>query len=256
MFRLGKELCIRLPRRKLASDLILHEQTILPQIASRLPLPVPSPVRTGAPDEDYPWAWSILPWMRGTSADLSPVNPAQAVILGEFLRVLHSLPSEGLPHNPYRGVPLMERDAVIRTRMAALSPFWPGLIQAVGKIWDRSCASPVSRESVLLHGDLHPQNILTDDGRITGIIDWGDITRGDAATDLAVAWMLFPDESDREVFFDACGATDEDLIQRARGWAAVFGTMLLEAGRVNNPRQARLGMRTLSNLTGMPEESI
>ncbi|WP_413470348.1 hypothetical protein [[Phormidium] sp. LEGE 05292] len=30
-----------------------------------------------------------------------------------------------------------------------------------------------------------------ENGVITGIIDWGDITAGDKATDLAAIWMLF-----------------------------------------------------------------
>ncbi|MFH9228283.1 phosphotransferase [Streptomyces lydicus] len=45
-----------------------------------------------------------------------------------------------------------------------------------------------------LHGDLHPANILVDRGRISAVIDFGDITSGDPATDLSVAWMLFTAE--------------------------------------------------------------
>ncbi|MER7151067.1 phosphotransferase [Streptomyces lydicus] len=45
-----------------------------------------------------------------------------------------------------------------------------------------------------LHGDLHPANILVDRGRIRAVIDFGDITSGDPATDLSVAWMLFTAE--------------------------------------------------------------
>jgi aminoglycoside phosphotransferase (APT) family kinase protein len=32
-----------------------------------------------------------------------------------------------------------------------------------------------------LHGDLHPANLLVSRGRITGVIDFGDITSGDPA---------------------------------------------------------------------------
>jgi aminoglycoside phosphotransferase (APT) family kinase protein len=45
---------------------------------------------------------------------------------------------------------------------------------------------------VWLHGDLHPANILVDRGSISAVIDFGDITAGDPAADLAVAWMLLP----------------------------------------------------------------
>ena len=45
---------------------------------------------------------------------------------------------------------------------------------------------------VWLHGDLHPANILVNDGQVSGVIDFGDITAGDPASDLSVAWMLLP----------------------------------------------------------------
>ena len=39
-----------------------------------------------------------------------------------------------------------------------------------------------------LHGDLHPANVLVNDGQVSGVIDFGDITAGDPASDLSVAW--------------------------------------------------------------------
>ena len=45
---------------------------------------------------------------------------------------------------------------------------------------------------VWLHGDLHPAHILVHQGRVSGVIDFGDITSGDPASDLSVAWMLLP----------------------------------------------------------------
>ena len=50
-----------------------------------------------------------------------------------------------------------------------------------------------------VHGDLHSANLIVADGSISAVIDFGDLTSGDPAVDLAVAWMLF-DEADREVF--------------------------------------------------------
>jgi aminoglycoside phosphotransferase (APT) family kinase protein len=36
----------------------------------------------------------------------------------------------------------------------------------------------------LVHLDFHPGNVLVDDGRITGVIDWDGATRGDRHLDL------------------------------------------------------------------------
>jgi aminoglycoside phosphotransferase (APT) family kinase protein len=44
----------------------------------------------------------------------------------------------------------------------------------------------------------HPRNILVDRGRLSAVIDWGDVTRGDPATDLAAIWMLFPSRAHRQ----------------------------------------------------------
>jgi len=49
VFRLGDELAIRLPRRSATAALMENEQRWLPQLAPRLPLPVPAPVRLGRP---------------------------------------------------------------------------------------------------------------------------------------------------------------------------------------------------------------
>jgi aminoglycoside phosphotransferase (APT) family kinase protein len=38
-----------------------------------------------------------------------------------------------------------------------------------------------------MHGDLHPANVLVNDGQVSGVIDFGDITAGDPAGDLSVA---------------------------------------------------------------------
>lgn len=39
--------------------------------------------------------------------------------------------------------------------------------------------------SSLLHGDFHPRHVYADRGRITAIIDWGDVTAGDPDYDIA-----------------------------------------------------------------------
>ena len=59
--------------------------------------------------------------------------------------------------------------------------------------------------------------MLTCEGKLSAIIDFGDITSGDPATDLALAWMMF-ELREREVFRVAA-AIDDDTWRRAAGWA-------------------------------------
>jgi len=59
LYRLGDDLLVRLPRRRASADLIEQECRWLPELAPRLPMATPVPLRIGRPGCGYPWAWSI-----------------------------------------------------------------------------------------------------------------------------------------------------------------------------------------------------
>lgn len=205
MFRLGEDLVVRLPRRTEAVALIGNEQTWLPALRDRLPLPIPAPVRIGAAAEAYPWPWSILPWLPGRPADLEAPAADQARALAEFLGALHRLAPPDAPANEVRGVPLRARAGGVEERLDRLGRSTDWIPPAVLAAWRRALEAPEADESRWLHGDLHARNVLVDDGRITGVIDWGDVTSGDVATDLASVWMLFDDARARSECLASAG---------------------------------------------------
>jgi aminoglycoside phosphotransferase (APT) family kinase protein len=248
MFRLGDCLAIRLPRRQIAATLIEHEQTWLPQIAGQLPIAVPAPYRLGVPACGYPWRWSVLPWLKGSPADLELPHPGQAKRFGEFLRALHTPAPADAPKNPFRGVPLRERTAAIAERLARLETKTGLITPALKTLWQSALIAPIDIPATWLHGDLHPRNILVEDGLLTGIIDWGDITSGDRATDLAAVWMLFGDGTARQGAIAAYGPISEATRRRALGWAIFFGVVLLDTGLVDHPRHAAIGEQTLRRI--------
>jgi aminoglycoside phosphotransferase (APT) family kinase protein len=95
-----------------------------------------------------------------------------------------------------------------------------------------------------LHGDLHPANVLVHAGRLSAVIDFGDITAGDPATDLSVAWMMF-DANQRPLLRAAAGQRDDDdTWARARGWALALSVAFLSSS-ADNPLMARVARRTL-----------
>ncbi|MEE3717169.1 aminoglycoside phosphotransferase family protein [Tumidithrix elongata RA019] len=246
MFRLGDELVVRLPRRKIAATPIANEQTWLPRLADRLPIPVPKPFRIGKSAKNYPWRWSVLPWISGKTADREEPHPNQAKHFAAFLRSLHIPAPFDAPSNPFRGVPLMQRAASVEERMQRLEASNYPLPQAIGHIWETALNAPIDVEAKWLHGDLHPRNILVEKGAISGIIDWGDMTSGDIATDLAAIWMLFGDRHTRQQAIAAYDVNiSEATLQRAKGWAIFFGVVLLETGLVDNPRHEAIGEKTL-----------
>ncbi len=241
-FWIGKTLIARLPRRAVAAALVEHEQRWLPGLAPHLPLPVPAPARTGRPALGYPWPWSIVPYLPGRAAVNSSLDHNDAASsLGAFLAALHAPAPPDAPANPFRGIPLAARRENDLRNLAAAG----GLVDREAALrvqQDALDAKPWDGPPVWLHGDLHPANILVDQGRISGVIDFGDLTSGDPATDLSVAWMLGVD------FRDAYGrASDEDLWRRARGWALAFG-LVFSAHSADNPVMASIGRRTLASL--------
>lgn len=246
IFRLGEELLVRMPRRKLGAELVLNEQRLLPKLAPRLPLPVPTPLRAGKPGCGYPWSWSVAPWSAGEPADGFLVGAEVAAELAEFLTALHLDDTEGAPDNPFRDGPLREKTPVFEER-------WKRLQAAGQKEADdsvrrlRLAADEIPPPEVArwIHGDLHPGNLLVKDGKICSVIDWGDLTAADFATDLAVAWMLFEEASDRDAFLATHPLADSNARVRAMGWAIHLAVSFLDFETESDSRAVAIGLATL-----------
>jgi aminoglycoside phosphotransferase (APT) family kinase protein len=104
-------------------------------------------------------------------------------------------------------------------------------------VWQEAVAAPDWDGAPLwLHGDLHPANVVTRNGQLAGVIDFGEMCSGDPATDLSAAWTLLPDGAQQR-FFDAYERADDATIARARGWAVLRAIGLIEIGR-----NGRLGL--------------
>jgi aminoglycoside phosphotransferase (APT) family kinase protein len=252
MFRLGSRFAVRLPRRLAAAGLLLNEQRWLPELSARLSLPVPVPLRTGGPSAEYPWRWSVVPWLPGEPADLREPAADQAPRLAEFLRRLHHSAPDTAPRNPVRGGPLAERIAAHQARALRLRGAAEVDSRAVRDVWERAVAAPIDVDATWIHGDLHPHNVLVDAARFSAVIDWGDMAAGDPATDLASIWMLFRREPDRRTAMSHYGPASPATWARARGWAVLFGTLLADVGVADGTHYEALGARILRQVAEGP----
>ena len=252
IFRLGGTMSVRLPRRLASVAMLEHEQRWLRTIAPQLPIPVPAPLRIGKPGDLYPWPWSVVPWLFGETADLAPLRADQAKPLARFLRALHLVAPPDAPKSLARGVPLQQRAAAVEERMQRLARKTSLVGSTVSKIWESALQAPPAELATWLHGDLHPHNVLVEDGKLSGVIDWADIAAGDSATDLASIWMLLPTIAARETAIAEYGSVWPATWSRAIGWAINLGTLLLETGLVNNPRHAAIGELTLQRIIEGP----
>ncbi len=245
MFRLGDRLAVRLPRREIAARLLENEQRWLPQLAKQFPLAVPVPLRIGVPNLLYPWHWSVIPWLPGQTADEIRLNADHAQQFALFLKALHVEAPDNAPKNPVRGVPLIERVTMLNERMQRLAAQTTMITPTLRSLWKQAVEAPIDVEPTWIHGDLHPRNLLVDKGGFTGVIDWGDLAAGDRATDLAALWCLLPEQHLRQQAIDAYGEVSEATVSRAKGWAILFGVVLLDSGLVDHSQHAAIGQKIL-----------
>ncbi|WP_103964340.1 phosphotransferase [Nonomuraea solani] len=243
LWRLGDDLAVRLPwATESADELLRKEHTWLPALAPGLPLPVPVPQRLGEPSALFPRPWIVTTWVPGEPADRAPVTRAAeaATTLAAFLTALHRPAPGGAPAGRGRGGPLAAHTEGVARAIAEATGM--GLIpdpDAVRAVWDDAVAAPGwDGPALWLHGDLHPANVLTTDGTISGVIDFGDLCAGDPAWDLASAWILLPDDTAGLFHAAYRPAADAATLRRARGWAvgrALSGILIGEAGLRGRP---------------------
>ncbi len=211
IFRLGEHLSVRLARRDGPSDPGGKEFTWLARLAPRLPLEIPIPVAQGHPNADYPWYWDIHTWVEGETGPITLVDPVRAARdLAEFVAALQRVDPTGGPAG--RGIPLSERDPGFRYWLARF-----GGGPAVSRVWEQALAAPPwDGPPVWHHGDLDVRNWVVREGRIGGVIDWGEMGVGDPACDVMAAWK-FHSVAARDAFREALAVDDATWV-RARGW--------------------------------------
>jgi aminoglycoside phosphotransferase (APT) family kinase protein len=257
MVRLGDHLVARLPRRLQSVGSISVELQWLPVLAPRLPLPVPEPVREGVPGSGYPWPWSVTRWYEGASAAVAPPSDlvAAGTALGAFLAALHRPAPAHAPENPWRGVPLAERAETTARHFGSdeLRRLAGPDIHAVYDVWEAGLnASPWDGPDVWVHGDLHGGNILTADGEVSAIIDFGDLTSGDPAVDLMVGWIVL--DRDGRGALRAAYPVDEATWLRGRAWALAIGAAVL-AG-TDESLTGRMGARAIREAAGLANDGL
>jgi aminoglycoside phosphotransferase (APT) family kinase protein len=85
------------------------------------------------------------------------------------------------------------------------------------KLWDAACKTKWSKAPVWVHGDFAASNILVQNGKLSGIIDFGGMGVGDPACDLVITWTFLKGKS-REIFIEEM-SLDADTWLRAKAWA-------------------------------------
>jgi aminoglycoside phosphotransferase (APT) family kinase protein len=211
---------VRLPSAAEYALAVDKEHRWLPALAPQLPLPIPVPLAKGEPGADYPYPWSVYPWLDGERASADRIaDPVRfAVDLAGFLTALRSANTADGPrpgkHNWFRGGPLRTYDGPAQGAFTALDGrIDVGLARG---IWQTALDARGEGVESWFHGDVAEGNLLLSDGQLAAVIDFGTCGVGDPACDLAIAWTLLTAEG-RQVFREL--SVGEAEWSRGRGWA-------------------------------------
>ncbi|MER7193015.1 aminoglycoside phosphotransferase family protein [Streptomyces flaveolus] len=249
IYRLGEELTVRLPRHAEAIGQARKEFQWLPRLAPHLPLAVPFPVGVGEPGLGYPWPWAVSRWMEGEVATVEALadSTGAAVALARFLAALQRFAPEDPPADDIgedlAGRPLADRDRATRAAIARVDGVFDAA--AMTDLWDAALNAPGwDGPPVWFHGDFHTGNLLTVDGRLSAVIDFGELGIGDPARDLMIAFTLMT-AGNRAAFRDALGV-DDATWTRGRGWALATGLNAYTSYAAVDPRVAAQTTRQIT----------
>ncbi len=230
-FHLGEEMLVRMPSAAEYAAQVEKEQHLLPKLAPGLPLSIPQPVAMGEPAEGYSWRWSIYRWLEGESAASAQIADLCqfATSLAQFLIALERIdatdgPPPG-PHSFYRGGSLTTYDSETRKAIAILKGRID--VNTTIEVWEKALQISWQGVPVWVHGDISTGNLLVKEGRLSAVIDFGQLAVGDPACDLAITWTFFRGESRK--LFRALLPFDAGTWARGRAWT-LWKALIVAAG--------------------------
>jgi len=185
---------VRWPRHRLAVEEIEQEVELLPVLAPLLPVEVPQFEYVSR----EPWLVAYR-FIRGEPLVAEDPDGVRA-----FLKALHAVEIEDVPAQRPDWLETYRRQADEFRRVVL--PLLDVDERARGEALLAEVETLTGFRPALTHSDLGPTHLLIRDGRLGGVIDWGDARVGDPAIDYA--WLLngpFPDWD-----------VDDELRRRAR----------------------------------------
>jgi aminoglycoside phosphotransferase (APT) family kinase protein len=185
---LGRELVLRIPRDRAVEDRLAKEAAVIPLVQGA-GVPTSSLVKYDASLRIADVPYIVLERLHGQTLQEWGYEPESSLrantSLSKILAQLHELRMTDI--GSIHGVPaphVFSTDQLVAslseagelgTAQARWLTEWFAFLETQG---------PVRSETVLLHGDVIPSNLMVDaDGHVTAILDWGSADWGDAVRD-------------------------------------------------------------------------
>ena len=178
----GGEWVVRWPRHRLAVEEIEKEVELLPALAPLLPVEVPRFEYVSR----EPWLVAYR-FIRG-----EPLVDEDPDCVRAFLDALHGIDVDAVPAPRPDWLETYREQAEEFRRLVL--PLLDADERGSGEALLAETETLTGFEPALTHSDLGPTHLLVHEGRLNGVIDWGDARVGDPALDYA--WLLnepFPD---------------------------------------------------------------
>ncbi len=216
----------RFPQRELGGWTMECELEILPQLKSKLPLPITIPEWIGKPQGEYSWPFAGYRFIAGTPAGAMPLTDKQrggiASDLGRFLKALHGLTDHQTitgPKDEIGRLDIEKRSKQARNHLEFMVSHRLLEERHAARLFDfikKFDGFTYQPKQVVVHGDLYSLHLLLDQtDQLCGVIDFGDTHLGHPALDLACVWSFLPVESHPQ-FFEAYGEIDFETQQLAQ----------------------------------------
>jgi aminoglycoside phosphotransferase (APT) family kinase protein len=196
----------RFPRRPFGVRTLTTESIVLPQLGLE--------VLVGKPEPEFPYPFLGTRFQSGVPlVEYEGPRTKLAGMLGAELARIHSLPvPAGTPQDPVGKFEMPRRLKQIEERLGHIPSWAP--------------TTPPGDLEVFVHGDVHCRHVfVSPQGELEGLIDWGDLSTGHPAIDLACAWAYFEPE-DRKELWRAYGGVSEETLLYSR-FRALYHTLLL-----------------------------
>ncbi len=243
VFLVNKQWVFRFPQREKSFQLIEQENRILNYLNQGFEVAIPKPHYISQYSK-YPFHGYTM--VKGGSAHEVGLSDKQRVDsiapLAKFLKKLHGIRPEDLEKvgvaaqvfdrsDTHRLLKLLDARVKKIMNKKIMDMDYQCLARQIAII--EKIVLP-KEESRLIHGDLYCRHLLFHQGKLSGIIDWGDTGINHPAIDLSILFSFYP-ASCHQSFFEYYGQVDEKTWQYARFIAMyILLTLVLYAYEKND----------------------
>lgn len=267
VFEVNREYVFRFPRSREHAKLLAVEARLLPELAARLPTKVPEPIVVGSLPGRRAWPFVAYRRIPGEPLDWDRLADApRARLARELSPVLRALARFPVAKALHLGVPgggpsrwKANHEAELgRFRTKGYPVFPKELREAVEAIFRRYLEDGRNFRwrPVLLHREVHAGHVLTAQGHVTGIIDWGYACVGDPARELAPWSAHFGSKELSVLAGGRRSADDETFFDRVVLYRTLIPVYHILGGLdIGDRRMVKSGLHYLRRALRQPSET-